>query len=74
MITRRFDLNVSKDDLASAYKWWRSLSINQQKGFESKHQPNAPKPLGERWVHQIWEEEGKPAEQQPIPIPPEFLS
>lgn len=39
MITRPFDLSVPEADLTAAWRWWRSLSLNQMKEFHRKHFP-----------------------------------
>ena len=69
MIDRPFDLSVSQGDLERADVWWSSLSINEMKAIRDKHFPAMDwHSLGVRWVHQAWEEEGKPEPEVTIPL------
>lgn len=69
MLTRPFDLSVSEEEFAKANAWWRNLSINQMKGYESKYFPDLPwDMIMDRRIHQMWEEEGKPLPQELIPV------
>lgn len=62
METPPFDLSVSNADLHLASLWWDSLSINQMKAFRNTYCPSQSWTwLSQRWVHQIWETEEKPA-------------
>lgn len=64
-----FDLDVSNDDLQAANDWWQNLSNNQMKEYHVKYFPNVGTYLlGKRWVHQMWEAEGKPQPQELIPV------
>lgn len=63
-----YDMNASKAELSQASEWWRSLSINQMKGFEKKYFPHWLQLPHDRMIHHMWKEEGKPEPQDLIPV------
>jgi hypothetical protein len=76
VINRPYDLNVPKTEITAAMAWWWNLSSNQMKGHRDKYTPKwewnghvLPVWTMDRMcqlprtIHQIWEEEGKPAPQ-----------
>jgi hypothetical protein len=68
-MSRPFNLNVSQADLEAANRWWSNLSNNQMKGYRDRFAPNSDwYRLGQRTIHQIWEDEGKPDPQPTIPV------
>ena len=60
MITQPFDMTVPQVELDHADAWWSSLSINEMKSYRDKYFPMMDWNLRPRWIHQIWEVEGKP--------------
>jgi len=50
----------SQCEIAKADKWYRSLSINEMKKYETKHFPSWRQFPTDRMIYQMWEAEGKP--------------
>lgn len=60
MINRPYDMSVTAAEFDKSNAWWRNLSINEMKALEKKHFPHRQHAT-QRMIHQMWEEEGKPA-------------
>ena len=54
------DLETRDEDYKKAFKWWRSLSINQMKQFTKEHYPNfSYTTLPKSFLIDIWKVETK---------------